>query len=96
MVPVRKNLARALHHAVEPARDADRQPLQAARELRSVGGLHYEVDVVPPHREVDQPEPLAIAAVCESGRELSERAPASEIPDMREHAPGDVDRVMPG
>jgi len=54
------------------------------------------VDVVALHREVDQPESGAVATVGESGCELPERAPASQIPDMRQHAPRDVDRVMPG
>jgi hypothetical protein len=95
VVPVRKDLALAVHHAVQPPGDADGQPLQTARELFRVGRLDDQLDVVPLYREVDQAESGAIATIGESGCELSEGAPASQVPHMWEHAPGDVNRVMP-
>ena len=46
--------------------------------------------------ELDQPESGAVATTGERGCELTESAPASEVPHVREHAPGDVHRVMSG
>jgi hypothetical protein len=43
VVPVRKDLALAVHHAVQPPGDADGQPLQTARELFRVGRLDDQV-----------------------------------------------------
>src|SRR5712664_3065412 len=79
---------------VETARDPHRKSLQTARELRCIGRLHDQVEVISLHREVDQPEASAIASFRGCRRELAEAAAAAKVPNVRQHAPGHVDRMV--
>ena len=91
---VREYLPCPTHQPVEPACDPDRQSLQATREAHLIGRLHDQVEVISLDREVDQTEASAIAGFRECRRELAETAAAAKIPDVRQHAPGHVDRMV--
>ncbi len=57
--------AAALPQSVECARDADEQPLHAARERSPVAGLGEQVEMIRLQREVREPEAEALASTGE-------------------------------
>jgi hypothetical protein len=91
---VREYLSCATHQPIEATRDPHRKPLQPAREPHRIVSLDDQVKVIPLHGEVDQAEARAIASFRECRRELAEAAAATKVPHMRQHAPGDVHRMV--
>jgi hypothetical protein len=91
---VREYLSGPTHHSVETARNPHRKSLQTAREPLGIGSLHDQVEVISLYREVDQPETSPIASFRECRRELAEAAAATEVPHVRQHAPGHVHRMV--
>lgn len=86
--PIRSNQVWGAATSGGPARDG-------VAELYSSGAA---AETASPRRSActDQPESVAVAPGGERGRDPSEGTPASEVPHVREHAPGDMDRMVPG
>jgi len=65
VIAVREDFPATTVKTIEPLRDADREPLDAARERARVVRLGDQVQVVRLNRVLDEPEPEAIASVGE-------------------------------
>ena len=96
MVAIREHLALTAHHPIEPAGHADPEPLHRGRERPVAAGLDDEMDMVPLDRKLAK----ACADLDPGDREGPpddvERPTAAQVPDVREHAHGDMDRPPGG
>src|SRR6266481_4995443 len=94
VVTVCKHSPPAPHHCVKPPSQPDRESLKPSRE-RPLVRCHYdEVKVVSLNREVDDAEPLTVAKTQERRGNRGETPPAAKVPDVREHSPRYMDRVV--
>ena len=96
MVAIREHLALAAHHPIEPTRHADPEPLHRRRERLMTTGLDDEMDMVPLDRELAEARADLDPGDGEGPPDDIERPTAAQVPDVREHAHGDVDRKPAG
>ena len=77
MVPIREDRSALPEHTVHSLGDADGQALDPARERHRVPRLDDQVQVVRLHREVNEPEPVALARLADARRDHAEALPAA-------------------
>jgi len=83
VVPVRKNLAAAAGGLVDRARNADGQPLHAAREALGAFSFDEQVELISLHREVHDPDAEALLGFADRSADCLEQLPSPQISHAR-------------